>query len=277
MGKDFYIKSIEKNAGALDTFVNELASNKSYLSLLGAGTGALGTAYMLSDKDDKQKIKDGYNGIRGKQKEFNKKNSKTKKILRSGGALAGTALALKGGKSLPKAIADGGIAGTAIGDMVGSTVLPAMDLYKEHKKEFGTAPDIKSMAKVVGANAIPSAALWGSVYGLKHGAIKKNISKTMNDGISNAAKSGTELAKILEKYNGRPDLINEIGKDVLEKKIGDNFSKIIEGAVTVPLSMMPIGMFRKSLVSIPGSLVTSESEINKKKQEIENKSINSKG
>ena len=104
--------------------------------------------------------------------QFNENHKLVKGRLRRGGALVGTAIALQGGKPLAQAIGDGGIAGTAIGDLVGSTVLPVKDLYSKHKEEFGASPDAKSVAKVLVANALPSAALWGSLYGFKKGALK---------------------------------------------------------------------------------------------------------
>lgn len=273
MTKDFYIDSIEKIAINKDSLINSLSENKAYLSALGAGAGALGGAYLFSDKEDRGKIKDGIKSFTNRKKDFNNKHKVSKNVLRGGGALAGTALALKSGKPLSKAIADGGIAGTAIGDMIGSTVLPARDLYKKHKDEFGTTPDTKSMVKVIGANALPTAALWGSIYGIKNGAMKKNIAKNMTDGVNNAISGKKELADVFNKYNSNPELINQLGQEALKNEIQGKMTKMIEGGMAVPLAMMPVGMIRKSVASIPGALVTPDDIIKKKKQEIEEKSI----
>lgn len=269
MSKELYIKYIEKSASAKDSIMNTLTKNKKELAMLGGGAAALGGVYLLSSKEDKDKIKDLVN----KQKEFNNNHKLAKGLLRSGGALTGTALAMRSGKPLGKAIGDGGIAGTAIGDLIGSTVFPVKDLYSKHKKEFGTSPDAKSVAKVLGANALPSAALWGGIYGLKNGAIKKNLSKKMNDGVNNAINGKKELAEIFNKYNGKPKLIKEVGEDVLKAELKDKFKKIIEGGAAIPMTMMTPSMIRKSVTSIPGALVTPDSIV-KKKKEIENKAIN---
>lgn len=271
MNKDFYIQSIEKTAGAKETIIKSITDNKNYLAMLGAGTGALGGAYLLSDKDDRKKIKDGYKNLKAKQREFNKNHKLAKGLLRSGGALAGTAMALKSGKSLAQAVGDGGIAGTAIGDLVGSTVLPIKDLYSKHKEEFGTSPDAKSVAKVLGANALPSAALWGSLYGLQKGALKNNIANSMSAGVNKSISGAKELAQTFSKYNGNPELIASVGKNVVEKQINDNFAKMLEGGMAVPMAMMTPNIIRKSINSIPGALVTPESIVQKKK-EIEDKS-----
>lgn len=271
MNKDFYIRSIEKTAGAKEAIIKSIVDNKNSLAMLGAGAGALGGAYLLSDKEDRKKIKDGYKNLREKQKEFNKNHKLAKGLLRSGGALAGTAMALKGGRPLAQAIGDGGIAGTAIGDLVGSTVLPVKDLYSKHKEEFGTSPDAKSVAKVLGANALPSAALWGSLYGFKKGALKNSIANSMSTGVNNSISGAKELAEIFNKYNGKPELISSVGKDVVEKQINDKFVKMWEGGMAVPMAMMTPNVVRKSIASIPGALVTPESIIQKKK-EIEDKS-----
>ena len=268
MSKELYIKYIEKSASAKDLIMNTLAKNKKELAMFGGGATALGGAYLLSSKEDKEKIKDLIN----KQKEFNNNHKLTKALLRSGGALTGTALAIRGGKPLEKAIGDGGIAGTAVGDLIGSSVLPVKDLYSKHKKEFGTSPDAKSVVKVLGANALPSAALWGGIYGIKHGAIKKNLSKKMSDGVNNAINGKKELAEIFNKYNGKPELIKEVGEDVLQAELKDKFKKIIEGGATIPMTMMTPSIVRKNVVSIPGALITPDSVI-KKKKEIESKTI----
>lgn len=273
MDKEFYINNIEKSAAAKDKVINILNDNKSYLSALGAGAGALGGAYLFSDKDDRQKIKDGYKDFKSKKEQFSKNHKLSKSLLRGGGALAGTAMALKSGKPLGKAIGSGGIAGTAIGDIIGSSALPVKELYKEHKKEFGTNPDTKDVLKVLGANALPTAALWGGVYGLKNGAIKKDISKNINDGVNNAIKGKGELVDVFNKFNGNQELINSVGKDVLEKQINEKVTKILEGGLSVPLAMMPIGFARQTVASIPGSYINPKSLI-KKKKEIEDKSIN---
>lgn len=274
MRKEFYIGHIEKKANLSSKIVDGIIDNKIPLSAIGAGAGALGSAYLLSDKEDRSKIKNGVKTINTKRKESNRKNSKTKTMLRGGGALAGTMLSLNKGKSLQQAIVDGGIAGTAIGDMVGTTVLPTRDLYKQHKEEFGTRPDVKSVAKVVGANAIPSAALWGSVYGLKNGAIKKGISNNISSAIDGASQNKDELLKTIRKYQGKPELINSVGMDNVKKKISKNVNGILNNSSSIPFAMLPISVARNSLTSIPGSLVTPESVIEKKKQEIENKSMN---
>lgn len=271
MNKDFYIESIEKTAGAKETIIKSIVDNKNSLAMLGAGAGVLGGAYLLSDKEDRKKIKDGYENLRAKQKEFNENHKSEKGRLRRGGALVGTAIALKSGKPLAQAIGDGGIAGTAIGDLVGSTVLPVKDLYSKHKEEFGASPDAKSVAKVLVANALPSAALWGSLYGFKKGALKNSIANSMSTGVNNSISGAKELAEIFKKYNGKPKLIASVGEDVVQKQIKDKFVKILEGGMAVPMAMMRPNIVRKSIVSIPGALVTPESIIQKKK-EIEDKS-----
>ena len=247
VNKDFYIDSIEKIA----------SDNTSERSL----------------KDVATDMYEKYKKFNEKKKDFNKQNKMSKRLLRTGGALTGIAIATKQGKPIIQAIANGGLAGTAIGDIVGSTVLPAKDMYKKHIEEFGTAPDVKSMAKVVGANAIPTAAMWGGIYGVKKGAMKNKLSKNISDGITNSADGFKELKQVFNKYSENPDLIKKVGQKELEKEIKDKMTKMVMNGAMVPFALTPVNAARNHLLSIPGMNVTPDSIIKKKKQEIEQKSI----
>ena len=69
MDKNFYIKSIEDVAGNPNKIVEGLYNNRKILGALGAGVGALGGAYLLSNKEDKAKIKNAYKTFKEKKRE----------------------------------------------------------------------------------------------------------------------------------------------------------------------------------------------------------------
>lgn len=275
MDKNFYIKSIEDVAGNPNKIVEGLYNNRKILGALGAGAGALGGAYLLSNKEDKAKIKNAYKTFKEKKRENEKKNKITKGLLRNGGALAGTAIALKSGKPIAKAIGDGGVAGFAIGDLVGSAALPLKELYSKHKEEFGTAPDAKSVAKVLGANALPSAALWGGLYSLKNGSVRKKMSDNIANNVNNFMDGKREVSNIFNKYTNDPLLMNQVGQKAVQQEINNAMAKTTQGALALPMAMVTPNMIKRHVTSLPGAFITPDSIIQKKK-EIENKSKNIK-
>lgn len=147
------------------------------------------------------KLKDSYMDV--------KINNAKKNMLRTTGAVVGTGIAMKKGMPLGKAVANGGMAGIAVGDIAGATIIPTRDLYKKHIEAFGVAPSIKDTGKVIAANTLPAAAFWGAAYGTKLGIQKRNaIAQKMGDKASDVTTKPKRLAELRDAI---VDMIPEDG------------------------------------------------------------------
>lgn len=259
------------NKAEYTEIIKELAKDKKLMTGL-ATSGALGTGYLLMGKENRKKFKDKRKEVSSKTKEYNKKNKLTKKLLRGTGALAGTAIAVKSGKPIPQAVGEGGLAGLVAGDMIGATALPLKDLYTAHKREFGTAPDGKSIARVMATNTLPHAALWASVYGLKDGAMRKKLSDKLTNNISDVVDGRNETKQIFNKYKTNQQLLANTPPKQVQSELMKPMTKAGIGAVSAMYATMTPDMINKKILSIPGAYITPESIVQKKKQEIEQKS-----
>ena len=186
MNSEYYKNEILKTAAE-----GKKLSTKAKIGLAGAGALASGVGYSaLSDKN-KKKVKEGSKNA------TNVANNKLKQsLLAITGGLAGTGLSLKRGRSLKRSVATGGLAGAAAGDILGSAIIPTRDLYKKHKKEFGTAPDKKDVAKVMAANVIPTAGLWGVI-----GTSKRKRARYAKENAEKIKKTKDSYKKFSENMN----------------------------------------------------------------------------
>lgn len=206
-----------------------------------------------------KKIKDAYIE--------NKVNDTKKMALRVGAGAVGTALDMRRGKSLPQAIARGGMAGMAMGDISGSAIFPLMSLRKEHKKEFGESPDAKSIAKVMAANVIPTTALWGGLYGVRKGVQKRNeIATKLGDNIEKIRDNSKGLSSHI-KYYKEPLNVIESGAGKVYSDINGSLSGIRQGVMGSAMSFAPLGA-AQLLTEIPAVAATPRSIVQSKKREL---------
>lgn len=253
----FYKEQIEKTASVKEKAIAFAGNHKKKLIGAGIAGAGLGTAYLASPKDGKEKIKSGVKTV-GKSVATAQINGQAQDTIKNIGGLIGTGIALKGGKSLGKAVVDGGLKGMAAGDILGATTIPTYQLYKKHKKEFGEGPDAKSLAMVMGANVLPTAAMWGGIYGLKNGAkhIKNNpgkLGKVIKKGGDAVSKSTDNFA------DGFGEVINagkQIGKDYRSfvPKKPKELSKIIKKSKTGNLSPEDMRKYRDMVNAYSSSL-----------------------
>lgn len=293
-----YIFEIEKQASIKEKAINFAMKNKKKIGAGALGAGALGTGYLIANDDQKKKIKDGVRfaknsvlagGINGYLQDGAKYT----------GAALGTMLGMKrGGKSFKKALATNGLAGLALADIAGAATIPTAQLYRKHKKEFGTAPDAKSLGTVLAANVGPTAAIWGGLYGAKKGIAKrKNIAKNFANGLNDSAEGVREFKNLINKSNGfsgpagtftKKDLKNATGskkkifekmkklnqidfnntyeteKDVLNAVKGSN-KKIFGGIGKAGKAFAPIAI-ADQLAGIPAGLAAPQNVIDAKKK-----------
>lgn len=214
MHKEFYKEYIEKTAGVKDKAISFASKNKKLLVGAGVAGAGLGGAYLVSPSDKKEKIRHGA-GVAGKSIITARMNGELQDAVKNVGGLVGTGLALKSGKSLGKAVASGGLKGMAIGDIAGAATIPTYQLYKKHKKEFGEAPDMKSVSAVMAANVLPTAALWGGIYGLKSGA------KHMKDSSGLVGKTikrgGDSVNKVMDNLADGFGDVTSSGKTTIDR------------------------------------------------------------
>lgn len=230
---------------------------KSKKARIALGVGALGAgAYAISPDKQKKQMRD-VGSVIGKSVLDGQVNGQLQDTMKWIGGGLGTAYAVKKGKSLNQAAATGGLAGMALGDITGSVIIPTHQLYRKHKKEYGTAPDAKSVAAVMGANVLPTAALWGTLYGAKKGiAARKNISANLSGGM----KETSDAFKKMKEVARNPDFNMS---DIMSEK-----SKAISGIKKVTKSMLPIGIAAE-LVAAPTYFATPENVIKMKKKKEE--------
>lgn len=268
-----YKEIIEKQASAKTKAINLIKNNKKKLLATGLGAGALGTAYLASDDKTKSKINNGAKTV-GKSVLTAEANGAGQDIIKNLGGLAGIALAKKKGLPLSKAISSGGLAGMALGDIAGATVIPAVELRKRHEKEFGTAPDLKSTATVMAANVLPTAALWGGLYGLKSGIKKrKQISSNLNAGLNSLGKNTAKLKDDFVRYKGNVERINSIGGvEGVKKLVGGDVKSIGNDVKSLAKSFAPLGV-ASFAAGVPTYFATPDNVVNLKKKRLEEQNM----
>lgn len=251
MEVSFYKEQIEKTAGIKDKAITFLGNNKKMLTGAGIAGAGLGTAYLASPKDGKKKVKEATKTI-GKSILTAQVNGQAQDIVKDIAGVVGTGIALKNGKSLGKAVIDGGLKGMAIGDIAGAATIPTYQLYKKHKKEFGEAPDAKSLATLMAANVLPTTAMWGGIYGLKNGAkyigsnpgkigkaIKKGgttvskVTDNLADGVGDIIKGGKQVHQDYRSFvPKKPKELSQISKRVKQSNLSQDeiakYKSIIE-------------------------------------------------
>lgn len=181
-------------------------------------------------------------------------NGKGQDIAGNIGAVAGTILAKKKGAKLGKAIATGGLGGMIAGDVLGALTIPLAETKKVYKKEFGEDKkvDKKTLARVLGVNMLPTAALWGAVAGVP--SLRKKLKKSMANGFTNAGK---DAKKIVEQFRK-----GKVGKNP-KKTLGYTKSGLKNlAAATVPIA---IG---GDLAAMPTYIATPQNLIKYRKQEL---------
>lgn len=294
---DNFINDAEKLASVKLNAINFVKKNKGKIAAGVAGAGALGGAYSLANDKQKEKIKDGL--------KFTKNsliagsvNGGLQSATKYTGLLLGTGIGLKKGKSLGSAIASNGLAGLAIGDIAGAATIPTVQLYSKHKKEFGKAPDAKSLGTVVGANLLPTAAIWGSLYGTKKGLQnKEKISKGLINGMKDLSINSKNLKDTFRKAQGftdniTPEMLRKAkgkAKEKLEREmainglnymdslggaegfkehLGKSSKKILGSALGMGKAFAPIAI-ADELAGIPAALAAPQNIIDIKKKQIE--------
>ena len=264
-----YYEQIEKTASKVGDFaLKKLVEHKKLLAGLSAGAGVAGGAYAVSDKKDKERIKNGLN-VAKRSFITGQANDYGKEIASLVGTGLGTAIAMKRGKSLGRAVASGGIAGGAIGDILGAATIPTAQLYKKHKKEFGTAPDAKSLSAVLGANVGPQLALWGSLYGLKKGVAKR---KAMSEGLAKGMESIGSAMKAFKADSSRLRNFDEYkangGVNGLTKALTGHAKDGIKGAFKTMGAFAPL-YAAGELATLPTYVATPENVIAMKKKKLQ--------
>lgn len=188
-----------------------------------------------------------------------------RKALAGVGAGVGTAIQMKKGKSLADAAKTGGLVGTAIGDVVGSAVIPQSKLIAMHKKEFGTMPSTKDMGKLFVANTVPTAASWGTIMSLKKPRkfYQNNIASITQDFASRGKKYKDGIAYANSREAARmnnSDFLKEFRSRTKNSK-SDNgkLAKTMIKAIATDKAV-------DSVVNLPSKFVTPESLINNEKE-----------
>ncbi|MGL5715938.1 MAG: hypothetical protein ACRCX2_23180 [Paraclostridium sp.] len=201
-----------------------------------------------------------------------KANGYAQDAMSKGGAAIGTALALSKGKKLTNAIATGGLAGMAAGDIAGSLVIPTKQLDRQHKKEFGEKADKKSKAMVLGANALPTAALWGVALG------NKKIRTKLQTGISDMPKNlkrAVVSQKAAIRDAGRVNTLIDEGKleqaqklqDLAQKKMPTRIKHTKDSLKKMMGATAAIGA-GGAVAEIPTYIATPRNVIDHKKKKI---------
>lgn len=239
---------------------------------------------MLGKEYFKQKIEGATNSMEDKGIPVKKimrnakeggSNALAQKALSGAGMITGTLLAKKrGASSWARAAGTGGLIGSATGDLLGAATIPTTQLYKEHKKEFGTAPDAKSVGKVMAANVLPTAAVWGALLGPKK--VRKAVSDTMSN---TGEKAVSKIKDFAEKSKNVVQNNTEETRQALKNSIYNKANKGNSGGKDAAKALGLMGLMEASdyAAAIPTFLVTPktvvENKKNKMKQEIENNSI----
>ena len=300
MSKNHYILKLEKQASATNKALSFVNKHKGAIIGGGLTATALGGAYALGDDDTKQtihKIKDsivtGYT------------NGTAQDMLRDAGGLAGLAISMKKGNSIGKAVTKGAIPGMAIGDLAGAATIPTYQLYKKHKKEFGTAPDMKTTGKLLAANVVPTASVWGGLYGAKkalrsgklnprvvpesanklsHGAI--NLGNKLKKNTTSVAQIdhalGGNVSKVVNKmkdfkidfdymYNN-PELLDRLGSQGIKDRVYDHTKEVFKALGGVGGTLAPLALAQEAS-AVPSYIVTPQNLIDAKKQKIKQQQL----
>lgn len=278
-----YLEYIEKEASLKDTALNQIKKHKK--ALIGAGTAGagLGGAYLLGNDEQKAKIRNGTK-VAAKSVATGMFNGGAQEALSNSAALAGTALALRkmkgsninAGRKLLKAVGTGGIGGMALGDIVGASTIPTYQLIKKHKKEFnGELPDKKSVGAIAAANVLPTAALWGGLYGLKKGrALKTKINRNLVGSMLDIRKAGKQIGNGLKTKPPRNhrEMMRQGSKSRGSQIVGGS-KRLVKSLVGVGGALAPIAGFGK-LAELPTYAVTPDNVIMAKKNRIKNNERN---
>lgn len=229
----------------------------------GLASGALlaGAKYNSLDPEQKQTVKN--KAVRaGKNVVVGATNGKAQELLGYGGLALGTVLSKRKGASLGKALASGGLKGMAAGDLLGAATIPTTQYYRAHKKEFGEAPDAKSMGKLMAANLGPSAALWGTALGAKkiRNKITGSLANSATD-LANAGKSYKEVLNLANTQSNTNELLNSNAFKSF-KTNSENAAKNIMG------SLGALGLAGE-VAALPTYFVTPGGLVEKKKRELE--------
>jgi hypothetical protein len=189
------------------------------------------------------------------------KNDTGEELLQKGGLIAGTLYGMKKhNMNLGKALTTTGLIGAGAGTLAGGIGIGATRLHNLHKKELGINPDKKDYAKVVAVNAIPA--------GIGFGALAKNRDKLepkINEGIEKAKKLKSVLKNPEELHN----LINELkSKAMVAKQVEGAASGSNNKMKALKAGLISAGIFAGT--ELPSLLITPETIVNKKKEEMNN-------
>lgn len=173
------------------------------------------------------------------------RNSILQEMGAGAGAALGTLYGIKKKKLTPlKAIANHGLKGMAIGDTMGSVVIPNYQLTKLHRKEFGTNPSMKDYGKIFAVNTLPTAAAWGAI--LKN----KKLRKINAEGLQGTYTMGKKFQSAVSS------------KDISKLKN-------IKGAASDTGKAALVNTVINKAVEAPTYAITPESLIAKKKKKME--------
>lgn len=180
------------------------------------------------------------------------------------GAGVGTAIQMKKGKSFADAAKTGGLTGMAIGDTVGSIVVPQSRFVSMHKKEFGTMPSAKDVGKLFMANTVPTAASWGAIMSLKKPRkFYQDSIKEMTEGLANKSKGAKDALKFSASAEAmqmnNADFLKEFTNKARGPQADNNLMKTVAKAAVVDKIV-------DHAVDLPAKFVTPESLINSKKE-----------
>lgn len=188
-----------------------------------------------------------------------------RKALAGIGAGVGTAIQMKRGKSFVDAAKTGGLAGTAIGDVVGSAVIPQGKLIAMHKKEFGTMPSTKDMGKLFVTNTVPTAASWGAIMSLKK---PKKFYQNNVAGIAEGLAGKGKKFKDVISYANSPEAAKMNNSDFVKElraKLKSSKSDNSQLAKTMIKAMVADKVI-DNVADLPSKFVTPESLINNGKE-----------
>lgn len=300
MSKNHYILKLEKQASATNKALSFVNKHKGAIIGGGLAATALSGAYAFGDDDTKQtihKIKDSI--VTGYA------NGTAQDMLRNAGGLAGLAISMKKGNSVGKAVKRGVIPGMAIGDLAGAATIPTYQLYKKHKKEFGTAPDMKTTGKLLAANVIPTASVWGGLYGAKkalssgklnpgvvpesanklsRGAInlgnklKKNtasvahIDRTLENKVDNVVNKVKDFKQDFNNMYGNDELIAKLGPQGVKKRVYNHTKGVAKSLGGVGGALAPLVLMQEG-AALPTYIATPENLIDAKKKKIKQQQL----
>lgn len=192
------------------------------------------------------------------------KASLGQKAFAGAGALTGTAIQMKRGKSFSDAAKTGGLVGMAAGDTLGSIAIPQGRFIKMYKDQFGTMPSAKEMGKLFAVNTVPTAAMWGGILSLKKPRnFYQNTTEQMVKGLANkgkGVKSALKYSASKEARNvGHSEYLKEFGNKLKGPKTNSNLGKTMAKAFVVDKIV-------DEAVDLPTKFVTPESLIRQKRE-----------